>query len=148
MRRESPGMKKRLLSPRGLEITDVYGRLWETKTARLRGTSLKLCVLSSLAIPAVTGSLAAAGARMSLWGTSTQRLQPSWSVWELAGGSACSIFLAWTLAALEVSKLEHTDQNTMTFGTISSCPLFCLQSREGEPSLFALALAPCRTGLS
>lgn len=36
----------------------------------------------------------------------------------------------------------------MTFGTISSCPLFCLQSREGEPSFFALALAPGRTGLS
>lgn len=36
----------------------------------------------------------------------------------------------------------------MTFGTISCCPLFCLQSREGEPSFFALALAPRRTGLS
>lgn len=56
-------------------------------------------------------------------------------------------FLAWTLAALRVSKLEHADQYTMTFGTISSCLLFCSQSRGEEPSFFALALAPCRTGL-
>lgn len=61
-------MKTCFLALWDFENTEVYGRLWETKAARSPGMSLKLCVFSSMAIPAVTGSQAAAGARVNLWG--------------------------------------------------------------------------------
>lgn len=65
----------------------------------------------------------------------------------LAGGAACSIFLAWTLATL-TAKLEHSDpERCDLWHTFLQIPF--LFAKQGQESLLpALALPPARSFLS
>ena len=43
----------------------------------------------------------------------------------LAGGTACSVFLAWTPTAFRLQSWNTLTGNTVTFGTIPSLSLPC-----------------------
>lgn len=66
------------------------------------------------------------------------RPRPSWVLLEvLAGGVACSVFLAWALTAFQLQSWNTLTRNTVTFGTIQPpLPLPCSCRAEG-------ALLPC-----
>jgi hypothetical protein len=104
---------------------------------------VKLYVLYSMAIsagPGFPGPTGLAGGCSCCGGKAQLELVRDWQVEQPA-----AFFLLDSGSSL-TSKLEHTDRNTVTFGTVSFHSLSCSPSRVEKPSCLELPLAACRAG--